>query len=95
MFLMHQSTNNDLATITISVGDWRRLTHELSETGTPRATLIMRGPMKRDLGFTTRSGRTNDDLLVMHLDWFCPEKRTMFLLRFGGRYEFIKSGLTD
>lgn len=74
--------------VKLTVEQWKHIRTEL-QTEHPKTVFMLRDKMKRVLGFTVREhkewiGKPDGGYTdyQIHLDFYSPNKRTMFLLKF-------------
>lgn len=73
--------------IKLSEKQWDKL-HKRLKADYPLSVVAIRDKMRRVLGFTTRTDRTQDYWKpVIHLDFYDEKMKTMFLLKYGDYLE--------
>ena len=74
-----------MATIKLTRAEWAKI-HTAISKDYPPAVLLIRGVMKRELGFTTRTHHEWSDRLgfskIFCLDFFDDQKETLFRLKY-------------
>ena len=74
--------------ITLSKPEWKQIKTQLSRDW-PRSYVVMRGVMKRELGFTVREHRWYSDQhgtqRQVFLDFYDDAKETWFILKYLNR----------